>query len=139
MCESADKPGSVLGNHSSWAYVAINLMQPTRTQCEQHYQVPIWPCSRWGLPCHGMLPPMRCALTAPFHPYRRGFYSNTAVSFLLHFPWTHAPQELPGTLLYGARTFLYFHINNMKTAIAWPTHNAIIEHEEVKYSFLIHI
>ena len=67
--ESADKPGSVADNHSSWDYVAINLMQPTRTQCEQHRRVPIWPCSRWGLQCHGMLPPMRCALTAPFHPY----------------------------------------------------------------------
>ena len=37
LCESADKPGSVVDNHSSWAYVTINLMQPTRTQCEQHY------------------------------------------------------------------------------------------------------
>ena len=33
-------------------------------------QVPIWPCSRWGLPSRGMLPPARCALTAPFHPYQ---------------------------------------------------------------------
>ncbi len=31
---------------------------------------PIWPCSRWGLPCRRVLPPTRCALTAPFHPYR---------------------------------------------------------------------
>ena len=31
---------------------------------------PIWPCSRWGLPCHAVLPRVRCALTAPFHPYR---------------------------------------------------------------------
>ena len=30
---------------------------------------PIWSCSRWGLPCRGVLPPARCALTAPFHPY----------------------------------------------------------------------
>ena len=29
---------------------------------------PIWSCSRWGLPCRRMLPPTRCALTAPFHP-----------------------------------------------------------------------
>src|SRR5437660_10839363 len=27
---------------------------------------PIWPCSRWGLPCRRVLPPTRCALTAPF-------------------------------------------------------------------------
>ena len=32
---------------------------------------PIWSCSRWGLPCRRMLPPARCALTAPFHPCRR--------------------------------------------------------------------
>ena len=30
----------------------------------------IWSCSRWGLPCRGMLPSARCALTAPFHPCR---------------------------------------------------------------------
>jgi len=30
---------------------------------------PIWPCSGWSLPCHGLLPAARCALTAPFHPY----------------------------------------------------------------------
>jgi len=28
------------------------------------------PCSEWGLPSHGLLPAVRCALTAPFHPYR---------------------------------------------------------------------
>ena len=32
---------------------------------------PIWSCSGWGLPCRGVLPPARCALTAPFHPCRR--------------------------------------------------------------------
>jgi len=34
------------------------------------YRNPIWSCSEWGLPCRGMLPPTRCALTAPFQPYR---------------------------------------------------------------------
>ena len=32
---------------------------------------PIWSCSGWGLPRRGVLPPARCALTAPFHPCRR--------------------------------------------------------------------
>jgi len=32
---------------------------------------PIWSCSEWGLPCREMLPLTRCALTAPFQPYRR--------------------------------------------------------------------
>ncbi len=31
---------------------------------------PIWSCSRRGLPCRGLLPVARCALTAPFHPYQ---------------------------------------------------------------------
>ncbi len=33
-----------------------------------------------------------------------------AVYSLLHFPWAHAPQALPGTLSYGARTFLSLHL-----------------------------
>ena len=33
--------------------------------------------------------------------------SNQAVYFLLHWPWVRTPQVLPGTLLYGARTFLH--------------------------------
>src|SRR5271166_2778446 len=38
--------------------------------------------------------------------------------FLLHFPWAHAPQVLPGTLPDGARTFLHVLLH---TATAWPT------------------
>ena len=38
--------------------------------------------------------------------------------FLLHFPWAHAPQALPGTVPYGARTFLHVLAH---TATAWPT------------------
>ena len=67
---------------------------------------PIWSCSRWGLPCHRVLPPARCALTAPFHPYLPVMRPTSAVYFLLHCPWARAPQVLPGTLLCGARTFL---------------------------------
>ncbi|GAA5444227.1 hypothetical protein Misp06_02413 [Microbulbifer sp. NBRC 101763] len=33
------------------------------------YRGPIWSCSERGLPCRGLLPAARCALTAPFHPY----------------------------------------------------------------------
>ena len=50
-----------------------------------------------------MLPPARCALTAPFHPYQ----PKLAVYFLWHFPWVHTLQALPGTLPCGARTFLW--------------------------------
>ena len=106
--EPADKPGSVLDNHSSGICVAADLKQPTREPARaaraKKACSPIWSCSRWGLPCRGMLPPARCALTAPFHPCRRR--SALAVYSLLHFPWAHAPQVLPGTSPYGARTFL---------------------------------
>ena len=30
---------------------------------------PIWSCFRWSLPCYELLLVVRCALTAPFHPY----------------------------------------------------------------------
>ena len=68
--ESADKPGSVLNSHSSGMLVAEHLERPTRIRCGPHHWIPIWPCSERGLPSHAMLPCVRCALTAPFHPYR---------------------------------------------------------------------
>ena len=71
--ESADKPGSVEDNHSSGIAVTGDLKQPTRKRLRarmlQATCFPIWSCSGWGLPCRGVLPPARCALTAPFHPY----------------------------------------------------------------------
>ena len=68
--ESACKPGSVVDSHSSGTCITAGLEQPTRIQCEQHHWIPIWPCSERGLPCRELLPVARCALTAPFHPYR---------------------------------------------------------------------
>ena len=53
----------------------------------------------------GLLPDSRCALTAPFHPYRLP-EGNVGGIFLLHFPSARAAQALPGTLPCGARTFL---------------------------------
>jgi hypothetical protein len=50
---SSDLPGSPCGPQE-------RARRPAR--------FPIWSCSRWGLPCRRMLPPARCALTAPFHP-----------------------------------------------------------------------
>jgi hypothetical protein len=104
--EPACKPGSVKDSYSSKACVTTDLQRPTRIQCEPHHGIPIWPCSGWGLPSHELLPVARCALTAPFHPYPSPFSRKRAVYFLLHFPWVHTPQALPGTLLCGARTFL---------------------------------
>ena len=67
--EPADKPGSVVDNHSSGTAVTSDLKRPTRRHRGPRHGLPIWSCSEWGLPCHSVLPPARCALTAPFHPY----------------------------------------------------------------------
>ncbi|GHW33202.1 hypothetical protein VCSRO56_0639 [Vibrio cholerae] len=69
---------------------------------------PIWSCSGWSLPCYELLPVARCALTAPFHPYlipsRRRGHRRFALCCTCR--RLAPPQALPGTLLYGARTFL---------------------------------
>ncbi len=72
--EPAGKPGSVVGNHSSGTAVTGCLVRPTRKRRGPRHGFPIWSCSRWGLPSHRVLPPARCALTAPFHPYRSGSF-----------------------------------------------------------------
>ena len=113
--ESADKPGSVEDNHSSAIRVAAYLQRPTRepvwatraapsedgTACS-----PIWSCSRRGLPCHRVLPPARCALTAPFHPYRplcRGVGGLLSVALSVG----SRPPGVTWRLALGARTFLH--------------------------------
>ena len=101
--EWVDKPGSVSDDHSSATNVTVRLKRPTRIHRGSRYRIPIWSCSGRGLPSPRLLPTARCALTAPFHPY----LASQAVSFLLHFPWAHTPQALPGTLTSGARTFLH--------------------------------
>jgi hypothetical protein len=54
-----------------------------------------------------MLPPARCALTAPFHHCLPARSSRTsAVCFLCHFPSGHPDRALPGALPFGVRTFL---------------------------------
>ena len=80
---------------------------PLGTGGAQKRYSPIWSCSRRGLPCRELLPVARCALTAPFHPYRpRSRRRFPAVYFLWHCPWAHTLQALPGALSEGARTFL---------------------------------
>ncbi len=54
VAEPADKPGSVVDSHSSRRTVTGTLEQPTRTRRGQRHEVPIWSCSRWGLPCRSV-------------------------------------------------------------------------------------
>jgi len=75
--ESAVKPGSVLDSHSSGMRVAAQLKRPTRKphvghMCGRRRRVlPYLVLLQVGFAVPLMLPPARCALTAPFHPYRR--------------------------------------------------------------------
>ena len=57
MAELVDKPGSVVDNHSSRLCIATKLKQHTRMRIEPIHSMPIWPCSKWGLPCPATLAP----------------------------------------------------------------------------------
>ena len=96
-CACSDLPGSGAGHASSPVGDALPYLVLLRV----------------GFTLPPVLPPARCALTAPFHPYPASAFSVgvplrglEAVCFLWHFPWARAPQALPGTLPFGARTFL---------------------------------
>ena len=52
--EPACKPGSVVDSHSSRRRVTATLKQPTRRHCGPQHSLPIWSCSRWGLPCRSV-------------------------------------------------------------------------------------
>ena len=91
--------------------VARHLVQPTRGLGRATLKRPsIWSCTGWGLPSFPGHPGNWCALTAPFHPYRRGpapeGWPSTAVCFLLHFPSCRHDSMLWSTLPCGVRTFL---------------------------------
>ena len=53
-----------------------------------------------GLPC-----PVRYHAGGVLLPHHFTLTSFLAVSFLLHFPWTYAPQALPGTLVLWSPDF----------------------------------
>ncbi len=76
--ESADKPGSVVSSHSSGIRVTAQLKRPTRKpmrgpriSAASGVLFPYLVLLQVGFAVPLMLPPARCALTAPFHPYRR--------------------------------------------------------------------
>ena len=93
-------------SHSSRPGVAAWLQQPTREQRGPRYRSPIWSCSEWGLPCRTTLAPYAVRSYRTLSPLPDPLARPSAVCSLLHWPSAHAAQELPGTLPYGARTFL---------------------------------
>ena len=93
------------------------IKQPTRRLRTGRPQSPPYlVLLRAGFCLPPTLPPARCALTAPFHPYPpppsrasarpRPFDLPLAVYFLCHCPSGYPARALPGALPCGVRTFL---------------------------------
>ena len=82
--EPACKPGSVMDNHSSRPAITNRLKRPTRIQrgyTPIGFLFGLAPSGVYHR--HRLLPAARCALTAPFHPYRclrRGGFLSAALS-----------------------------------------------------------
>ena len=66
--KSTDKPGFVLDSHSSRPFVTKRLKQPTR-RLNEPFTPAYLVLLRMGFTLPLVLPRVRCALTAPFHPY----------------------------------------------------------------------
>jgi hypothetical protein len=92
VAESIIKPGSVSlagDNHSSRLCITAKLKQRTRVRIEPIHSTPIWPCSKWGLPCPAALAPQAVGSYSTGSPLPRMFASllgrhRSAVYFLLH-------------------------------------------------------
>ena len=125
-----NKPGSVENNHSSGIAVTNYLKQLTRESvrdrrwaapkhpsgcCALPYS-PIWSCSGRGLPCRELLPVARCALTAPFHPYRP---PRTTIGGIFSVALSIG-SRLPGVTWRPVRRSPDFPLQQA-TAIVWPT------------------
>jgi hypothetical protein len=105
----ARRRGDARDGHSSGTPVTGRLEQPTRATTPgkgaepKPLIAPIRFCSRRGLPCRGTLPPARCALTAPFHPYRQ----SRRFAFCGAIPGVAPAGRYPAPYFRGARTFLH--------------------------------
>ena len=103
------KPGSVFRGHLSGTGVATGLKRPIPQVLSGRASPPCLPGLAPGGVCRApaCCQARRWALTPPFHPCpHRGKPRPLAVSSLWHFPSGYPAQALPGTLPYGARTFL---------------------------------
>ena len=68
------------------------------------FAVPIWFCSRWGLPCHSCC--QKCGALLP-HPFTLACVIQ-AVCSLWHFPWSLLRRVLPGTVFPWSPDFPLF-------------------------------
>jgi len=123
--EPAGKPGSVVGNHSSGTAVTSILKRPTRRHRGPRYGLPIWSCSRWGLPCRKLLPVARCALTAPFHPYLPSPISGAGGIFSVALSVGSRPPGVTWHPALWSPDFPPFRLES-RNAIAWPAPLSIV-------------
>jgi hypothetical protein len=111
--QTACKPGSVLPSQAGMA-IPLGRRLPDASRglpgrrlgneawgpSLATFAAPIWPCSRWGLPCRprrrgrGALLPPRFTLAG-----YRDLSREPAVSSLWHCPWGRPRRVLPGTVL----------------------------------------
>jgi hypothetical protein len=98
--------GTAGDGHSSGTPVTGRLARPTRTAARKpacrpprgyRRAVPIWSCSRWGLPCRRRRRRRGALLPHPF-TLAGGPQPRPAVCFLWHCPWGHPRRALPGTV-----------------------------------------
>ena len=141
--QPACKPGSVghrslaqaiRDGHSSGTMLAHGLEQPTRTasltspcgviafangpRCRPYsVLLPVW----FAMPFP--LPDTRCALTAPFHPYRAEAPKGEGGRFVLcgTFPGVAPAGRYPAPYVDGARTFLPRSLSTIAGAAVRPT------------------
>ena len=95
ISEPACKPSSVL-RYIAVATIPLDRQSLTGSSnqpvsgADHTIWKPIRSCSGWSLPCHGLLPAARCALTAPFHPYliplARAIGGLLSVALVVGFP-----------------------------------------------------
>ena len=121
--QAARKPDSVLDDHSSRRRVTAALQQPTRkfrlpaNRISPPWRIgPIRSCPlesadaipaylvllRVGFTMRQSLLTVRCALTAPFHPYLRLLAQPLAVCSLLHWPSMCLEAHIPDVIRHTA-------------------------------------
>lgn len=121
--ESADKPGSVLDDHSSGTPVTGRLERPTRRHlraagCPKAC-LPIWSCSRGGLPCRPRYRRRGALLPHPFTlTCRRNGFGD--IGGLLSVALS-VDSRRPGITWPLALWSPDFPPPPMATAIVWPT------------------
>ena len=110
------KPGSVPPPKRLMMAIHLGWLLPTTSSNLPGHRYRIVPVAqgnacpymvllRMGFTMPVLLPVRRCALTAPFHPYRHIRFRHPAVCFLLHFPPSHLDRALPGILILWSQDF----------------------------------